>query len=324
MSLPNFSVTTTAEEVADAFHAEIHGKNVLITGTSLNGIGFESARAIAKHANLVIIAGYNPERLALSEAAIKKEFPAANIRPLIVDMASLASVRKAATEVNAYSEPLHVLIHNAAAPSAAFKLTVDNFEAQIATDHIGPFLLTKLLATKLLAAGTSSYVPRVVFVSSNAQAMGTGPDFDAIRTPPDAAKYDAMTAYAQAKSANVLTARELSKRSAGRINAYSLHPGTVYTNFHMHPDVVPLFQGYGILGSDGKPSTEHMKWKTHTQGGSTTVAAAFDTRLNDQPGVYLTDCVPAEKDVAPHSKDEKNAERLWAVTEDVIGERFAF
>ncbi|KAJ7084518.1 hypothetical protein B0H15DRAFT_888129, partial [Mycena belliarum] len=261
MSLPIFSVTTTAEEVADAFHAEIHGKNVLITGTSLNGIGFESARAIAKHANLVIIAGYNSERVALSGAAITKEFPAAKIRPLIVDMSSLASVRKAAAEVNAYPEPLHVLIHNAAAPAAAFKLTADNFEAQIATDHIAPFLFTKLLAPKLLAAGTASYVPRVVFVSSNAQAMGTGPDFDAIRVNPDAAKYDAMTAYAQAKSANVLTARELSKRSGGRINAYSLHPGTVYTNFHQHPDVVSLFQGYGILGPDGKPSTEHMKWK---------------------------------------------------------------
>ncbi|KAJ7908701.1 hypothetical protein B0H13DRAFT_1878473 [Mycena leptocephala] len=62
-AIPAFSFITTADEVATAFSQEIKGKNVLITGTSLNGIGFETARVIAKHANLVIITGYNDERL---------------------------------------------------------------------------------------------------------------------------------------------------------------------------------------------------------------------------------------------------------------------
>jgi NAD(P)-dependent dehydrogenase (short-subunit alcohol dehydrogenase family) len=100
---------------------------VLITGTSLNGIGFETARVLAKHANLVIITGHNSDRLKLSsnlrfngihevvnarlklaEETIKKELPSANIRPLILDLSSLSSVRKAAAEVNALPEPLHV------------------------------------------------------------------------------------------------------------------------------------------------------------------------------------------------------------------------
>ncbi|KAJ7142336.1 hypothetical protein C8R44DRAFT_865689 [Mycena epipterygia] len=66
MFLPTFSFSTTADDVATTFAAEIKGKNVLITGTSLGGIGFEAARAIAKHANLVIITGYNLERPAIS------------------------------------------------------------------------------------------------------------------------------------------------------------------------------------------------------------------------------------------------------------------
>ncbi|KAJ6603209.1 hypothetical protein DFH09DRAFT_1301031 [Mycena vulgaris] len=91
MSLTLFSFTTTAEEVDTTFSNEIRGKNVVVTGTSINGIGFETARVIAKYANLVVITGYNAERLKLSDAGIKKEFPSANIHPLRVDLSSLVS-----------------------------------------------------------------------------------------------------------------------------------------------------------------------------------------------------------------------------------------
>ncbi|KAJ6468633.1 hypothetical protein C8R47DRAFT_803345 [Mycena vitilis] len=166
MSQPSFSATTTAEEVATAFANEIRGKNILITGTSINGIGFETARVVAKYANLVVITGHNGERLKLAEDTIKSECPSANIRPLILDLSSLAAVHKAAGEVNAYPEPLHIVVHNAAAPIGPFKLTTDNLENQAATNHFGPFLLTKLLAPKILAARTAQYTPRVVFVSA--------------------------------------------------------------------------------------------------------------------------------------------------------------
>ena len=86
------------------------------------------------------------------------------------------------------------------------------------------YLLTKLLAPKLLASATPSYTPRVVFVSSAAHAAGSGVDFDAVENP-KSDKYSVLAAYSSAKSANILTAIELSKRSKGAINAYSLHPG---------------------------------------------------------------------------------------------------
>jgi NAD(P)-dependent dehydrogenase (short-subunit alcohol dehydrogenase family) len=117
-----------------------------------------------------------------------------------------------------------VLIHNAAAAIGPFKLTIDSLESQFGTDHVGPFLLTKLLAPKLIAATTPSYTPRVVFVASAAHAFGTGIDFASLEHQ-DPTKYNPSLAYFQAKSANILTAIELSKRSKGAINAYSLHPG---------------------------------------------------------------------------------------------------
>ncbi|KAJ7670727.1 NAD-P-binding protein [Mycena polygramma] len=309
MTLPAFTFSTTADEVASTFaEPEIRGTNVLVTGTSINGLGFETARVLAKHANLVIITGYNTERLRLTEKAIKKETPAANIRQLVVDLSSLAWVRRAAAEVNAYAEPIHVLIHNAAANGGPLKLTVDNLESQIAVAQIGPFLLTKLIAPKILAARTASYTPRVVIVSSVGHTFGSGINFDTFAHPECTEKYRGIMGYAQAKSANILFALELSRRSAGKINAYSLHPGAVVTNMAENEinrgDLVEI----GVLKPDGKP-TDKFKWKTIPE---------------DQPGSYLIDCAVANNQIAPHSSDVENAARLWTATEEIIGERFTF
>ncbi|KAJ6523314.1 hypothetical protein B0H19DRAFT_1276968 [Mycena capillaripes] len=322
-AFPEFSFNTTAEEVATALSQEIKGKNVLITGTSLNGIGFETARVIAKHANLVIITGYNDERLKLSEDAIKRDIPTANVRRLTLDLSSLAGVRKAAAEVNTYSEPIHVLIHNAAAAIGPFKLTVDGLESQIATDHVGPFLFTKLLAPKILASASTGYTPRVVFVSSGAHAFGPGVNFDTIGNP-NPEKHTSSGAYFEAKSANILTAIEISKRSKGAINAYSLHPGVILTNINQKEEAIPEMQALGILGPDGQPNTEKFQWKTIPQGAATTVAAAFDPRINDKPGAYLDDSTVKNESVVAHSSDPANAARLWTVTERIIGEEFTF
>ncbi|KAJ7505845.1 NAD-P-binding protein, partial [Mycena galericulata] len=310
-SLPTFSSNTTADEVATALNEDIQGKNVLITGTSLNGIGFETVRVLARYANTIMITGYNSERYVcmLVVESVKREVPSADLRPILVDLSALASVRHAAAQVNSYSEPLHVLIHNAAAPIGPFKLTEDNFEHQMATNHIGPFLLTKLLAPKILAAKTPNYTPRVVFVSSFGHGL-SGVNWRTF-VRPDPAKYEPADAYFQAKAANVLCARELSRRSKGRINAYSLHPGAI----------APL-QRAGVLGPDGLPSGDGIK--TIPQGAATTVVAAFDPRIDDHPGAYLCDCKLANELVSPPCADSANANKLWNLTEEVIEETFTF
>ncbi|KAJ7182477.1 hypothetical protein C8R43DRAFT_1116119 [Mycena crocata] len=338
---PTFSFSTTADDVAAAFPEEIKGKNVLITGTSINGMGFEAARVIAKYANLVVITGYNDERLRLSEEAIKKDVPMANIRRLNLDLTSLADVRKAAAEVNAYPEALHVLINNAAAFGGSYRVTQDKFEIQMGVNHLGPFLFTKLIAPKLLASKTDTYTPRVVFVSSAAHAMCAGVDFDILEHP-TAEGYNSTVAYWQSKSANVLTAIEISKRSKGALNAYSLNPGraslavvlvhiipiliVVFTNMCQKEEGKAELQALGLLGADGQAVLNNriMDWKTIPQGAATMVAAAFDPRIADRPGSYLDDAKVANESIAPHSSDPANGERLWALTEKLIGEKFTF
>ncbi|KAJ6453731.1 hypothetical protein C8R45DRAFT_1112289 [Mycena sanguinolenta] len=310
MTLPTFGFSTTADEVATVLADEIKGKTVLVTGTSLNGIGFETARAWLS-------------LLKLSEEAIKHDVPAANIRPLVLDLSSLSSVRKAAAEVNAYPEPLHVLINNAAAAVGPLKLTVDSLENQLATGHIGPFLLTKLLAPKLFASSASSgsrAIARVVFVSSMAQARCKWIDFARLGRP-DPAKYTGFGAYAVTKAANVLTARALCSRSNGRINGYSLNPGGVFTNINQKEESIADLKSVGILLPNGQLNMDIVPWKTIPQGAATTLVAAFDPRLS---GAYLDDCIPANQKLSSYCADPLNAEKLWAATEEVIGERFTF
>ncbi|KAF7293207.1 hypothetical protein HMN09_01198800 [Mycena chlorophos] len=249
-TLPDFSFETTAQEAAAALKDEIQGKNILITGTTINGIGFEAARAVAPYANLVVITGYNAERLERSEEALKQEFPSVNVRPLILDLSSLAAVRKAAEEVNAYSEPIHVLVHNAAT-MGSYYLTEDNLEIQMATAQFGPFLFTKLIAPKLLSARSAgdaaAFVPRVVYVASQAHARTTGINWDKFRLGyadddvETRISHRLMKRYAEVKTANVLMAQELSRRAKGQLRAYSLHPGLVVTNAVDKGDVLPYY-----------------------------------------------------------------------------------
>ncbi|KAJ6616348.1 hypothetical protein B0H10DRAFT_2037633 [Mycena sp. CBHHK59/15] len=284
MSTPHFGFHTTAEDVAARFSPEMEGKNVLVTGTSLNGIGWETARVIAKYANLVIITGYNADRLKLTEDAIKKSVPSANLRLLNLDLSSLAAVRKAAAEVNAYPEPLH----------AAITLTVDNLENQMATDHFGR---SSSQAPRAQAPrhGYTHYTPRVVYVSSASHAFGNGVDFSTL-----------------AKSATISTAIELSKRSGGRMNAYSLH----------RESSMEEMKQFGLLNEDGSPSDKLFQWKTIPEGAATTLVAAFDPGLNDKPGMYLDDCKEAV--IAAHTSNPDICAKLWTATEEIVGEKFEF
>jgi len=294
---------------------------VLITGTSLNGIGYEVARVVAKHANLVIITGYNAERLKLSEEGLKKEVPGAKIRTLTLDLSSNEKTRKAAAEVNAYSEPIHILINNAATSIGPRSLTVDGHESQFGTNYLGPWLFTNLIAPKLIASKTDTFTPRVINISSGAHAFGAGVIFDDLKLTKD---YTNFLAYFQSKSAQILHAVELSKRSGGKINAYSLHPGVIWTNINQNApvDTVKQLTEWGMLDASGKPTDANLKWKTIPQGAATTVTAAFDPSLNDKPGAYLDDSNVATP--APHSSDPANAEKLWNISEELVGQKFTF
>ncbi|CAK5283286.1 unnamed protein product, partial [Mycena citricolor] len=244
------------------------------------------------------------------------------IRTLALDLSSLKDVRRAAAEVNAYAEPIHILVNNAAATLGAFKLSPEGFENQLATDHLGPFLFTALIAPKILAARTETFTPRVIFVSSMGHVSGPV-NLETLRKP-DPALYDPFGTYGQAKTANILTAAELSRRSNGTIKSYSLHPGVIFTNLARREESAEISKEAGILLPDGTPNLEKYQWKSIPEGAATTVAAAFDPRLEDVPGAFLDDSKVSNDKLAPHAADSAAAAKLWDVTEELVGFKFAF
>ncbi|KAI8576445.1 hypothetical protein K450DRAFT_256779 [Umbelopsis ramanniana AG] len=320
MSNKNFGYHTEAEEVATYFENEIKGKTVLITGCTFGGLGYETARVVSKHhAGLVIVAGRKQEALDDAIEKIKAETPSANLRSLLIDLASLESVRHAAAEVNAYSEPIDVLINNAAIMASPYYTTKDGFEAQFGTNHIGPFLFTNLILPKVLASKTGA--PRIVNISSMGHVFSPirfdDPFFD------NGKAYQKWTAYGQTKTANMLFARELAKRykSQGLV-AFSLHPGGILTNLGRDIQPEELF-AEPIKDYDGNVlDLSGFVYKTIPEGTSTHIVAAFDPNIISQSGSYLSDCQIAMEQAKPYATDDKQAEKLWALSEKIVGQQF--
>jgi NAD(P)-dependent dehydrogenase (short-subunit alcohol dehydrogenase family) len=130
-------------------------------------------------------------------------------------------------------------------------------------------------------------------------------------------------AYGQSKTGNVLFSVALAKKLASKgISSFSLHPGGIMTNLSRNVDMT-FFQQQGFVDKDLKPiNTPALTWKTIPQGASTTVIAAFDPNIVERSGAYLNDGKVDDKAVEPYAIDEGNAEKLWTLSEKLVGEKF--
>ena len=193
----------------------------VITGTT-HGIGRVTARELARAGLTVAMLCRDVEAGHAVRNEILRELPAALVGVVRCDLASLASVRKAAAALRAGYPSVDLLINNAATVNVRHRMSVDGFELTFATNHLGPFLLTALLLDRLTPTA------RIVNVASRAHLRATM-DFSAIIDP--RACYHGAAAYARSKLANVLHTFALARRlSATRIRANCLHPGVVATN----------------------------------------------------------------------------------------------
>ncbi|XP_022737569.1 short-chain dehydrogenase TIC 32, chloroplastic-like isoform X3 [Durio zibethinus] len=233
-----FSASSTAEEVTQGIDGT--GLTAIVTGAS-SGIGVETTRVLALRGVHVVMAVRNVDAGRNVKESILKEIPGARIDVMELDLSSLASVRKFASDYESSSLPLNLLINNAGIMATPFMLSHDNIELQFATNHIGHFLLTNLLLeTMKNTACKSNREGRIVNVSSEGHrfAYREGIRFDKIN---DESGYYSMFAYGQSKLANILHAKELAKRlkvhnmeDGVEITANSLHPGSIMTNLLRH------------------------------------------------------------------------------------------
>ncbi|PWY65899.1 NAD(P)-binding protein, partial [Aspergillus eucalypticola CBS 122712] len=289
--------------------------SVLITGVTLGSVGGEAALQLSRHAPaLLVLAGRNLRTLQATENAIKAETPDANIRLLILDLSSQESVRKAAAEVNNYPECIDHLINNAGIMAAPYTITADGVELQFGTNHIGHFLFTNLLLERMMS-GKSKV--RVVNVSSAGHKRGPV-RFDDVNFE-NGKCYDKWQAYGQSKTANMLFSVSLAEKAGEKgVESFSLYPGRRETGIgrHLKPEE---WVKAGIINDDPK-----LNWRTASQGAATLIVAAYDPSISDKNGSYMVNNQVNNDEAVDYALDPKNAERLWKLSEEIVGQKFEY
>jgi dehydrogenase/reductase SDR family protein 13 len=204
--------------------APLKGRTFLVTGAN-SGIGLALADALCAGGGSVVLAARSEERTAPVLEAMARSHPGADVSFLQVDVADFDSVRRAAGRFLASGRALDVLVNNAGVAGTE-GLSRDGFDITYATNHLGPFLLTRLLLPRL----EQSPAARIVNVSSMAHMQIKRIEWGGIerRTTP---KRSGFHDYAMTKLMNIMHASELARRLAGtRVTTYSLHPGAVASN----------------------------------------------------------------------------------------------
>uniref|UniRef100_A0A2P2LEL0 Short-chain dehydrogenase n=1 Tax=Rhizophora mucronata TaxID=61149 RepID=A0A2P2LEL0_RHIMU len=294
-----FSASSTAEQVTNGIDGT--GLTAIVTGAS-SGIGVETTRVLALRGVHVVMAIRNVEAGRNVQEAILKEIPSAKVDVMQLDLSSMASVRKFASEYISSGLPLNLLINNAGVMATPFMLSQDNIEIQFATNHVGHFLLTNLLLeTMKKTACESKQEGRIVNVSSEGHRLAyrEGIPFDKIS---DESRYSSFVAYGQSKLANILHANELAKRlkeDGVDITANSLHPGAIATN---------LLRYHSIINSISNMIGRFVL-KNVQQGAATTCYVALHSQVKGVSGKYFKDCNLAEP--TSQAKDSELANKLW-------------
>lgn len=199
----------------------------LVTGAT-SGIGQVTATELAKMGAHVVILARNANKAATAQQEIKAAAGHNQVDVLLADLADLDQVRRVAAEFNARYPRLDILVNNAGLILGARRqLSPQGYELGLATNHLGPFLLTSLLFDKLKASSAA----RVVNVASTAYRMAR-PDFADFQS---SRHYGAFAVYANTKLYNILFTQELARRlrahGIANVTANVLHPGVVASSF---------------------------------------------------------------------------------------------
>ena len=305
-----FGAASTVDDVLRGM--DLSGRRILVTGASA-GLGAETVRSLAAHGAHVVGAVRN---LAKAEAATQqvRGQAAGGLELAQLDLASLASVRACADALLAAGKPFDLVIANAGLMAGAKAMTVDGFEAQFGTNHLGHFVLVNRITGLLKPGG------RVVMVASAGHRRTdvdlADPSFE--RTP-----YEQYAAYGRSKTAAILFAVEFDRRHGpAGIRATAVHPGAIMTE-----TVRELIEA---LGDAKEAAVAAYDWKTIPQGAATAVWAGVVAAAGDVGGRYCEDCHVAETVDDPASRagvrsyalDAGNARALWAKSEEMVGERF--
>ena len=270
----------------------MRGKVAMVTGANA-GMGKEIALALAGKGATVVMVCRDAGRGEAARAEVRQRSGNPAVEMMIADLSSQRSIRSLVREFESHHEQLHVLVNNAGVILPRRVETADGLEAVLATNHLGPFLLTNLLLPAL-AAGAPA---RVVTVSSQVEGMGKIA-FDDLQSTKS---YSESGSYNASKLANVLFTYELARRLAGTgVTANAVEPGFVKTNLKV-PFPFSLFSFMRGSPVDGAKPTVFLATSPEVEGVS--------GRFFNNKGVATTS--------SKLSNDEEVARRLWKVSAEL-------
>jgi NAD(P)-dependent dehydrogenase (short-subunit alcohol dehydrogenase family) len=268
----------------------MENKIVLITGGN-SGIGKATAIGIAKTGATVVIACRSKERGLQAVEDIKKASGNNKIELLLMDLASQASVRKAAAEFKSRFNRLDVLINNAAVFLSKREETEDGVEKTFATNYLSHFLLTHLLLDVLKASAPS----RIINVAS--KHFGVKMNFDDLMTTQN---YTYMKAVGPTKLGLIMFTRVLAKQLQGTgVTVNALHPGLAKSN--LLNDIPPFVQ---FLFKLMMTSAE--------KAAATSIYLATSPEVEKVSGEYFENKKPVKP--GSNATNEADNKRLWDVS----------
>jgi NAD(P)-dependent dehydrogenase (short-subunit alcohol dehydrogenase family) len=327
MMANKFGATSTTEDVLSGVN--LQGKRILVTGVSA-GLGVETARSLAAHGAHVVGAARDVTKAEAAAAQVRRDAAAhgGSFELVTLDLASLKSVRACATELIAKGEPFDLVIANAGVMATPLGHTVDGFETQFGTNHLGHFVLINRIAP-LMKAGS-----RLINLASSGHRFANvdlqDPNFEHTH-------YEPFIGYGRSKTANILFAVAFDRRHRGRgVRAAAVHPGGIQTELGRHMGDEQL---EAIVDQINKQEAAQGKgpfqWKTIPQGAATSVWAGVVAPADEIGGRYCENChvgnivadnvtiSPVSEGVRAYALDPGAAQALWQKSEEMVGETFA-
>jgi NAD(P)-dependent dehydrogenase (short-subunit alcohol dehydrogenase family) len=282
-------------------HADMTGKRVMITGFTA-GIGRAATHDLANMGAELVLVCRNREKGQEVVNDLRARVPNVQADMLVGDLGLLSDIRRVGDEFLASGRSLDVLFNNAGVVMQRRFSTSDGFETTFAVNHLGYYLLTRLLLEPLRADGGG----RVVSTASDAHKFSGGAmRFDDLQSE---SKYTTFGTYGQSKLANILFTRELARREQENgLTANCFHPGFVASNFSKNNGAFARILMTAISPFGRSPE----------KGAETGVYLCSSPAVAERSGEYFFDC--KERTPAPYAQSDNDARRLWEVSASLTG-----
>ena len=272
-----------------------NGATVLISGAT-SGIGRATVVGLAARGSRLVLLARDRAR-GEDVGMLARTAGAASAEVLVCDLSLMASVRQAVAEFERRHDRLDVLINDAAVFLSGRDVTSEGHERMIATNYLGPFLLTNLLLDRLAAAAPS----RVINVTAPATTAPDPDDLDGER------RFSPVRAFGRSKAADLLFTYALARRVQARgISVCACHPGVTRTP--LMKDAPPLMKGIGAV--------MNLTARTPERAAKGLIDLALSPAFEGETGQLLHDGKPM---MAPFIDDVEAQERLWTASERLVG-----